>query len=151
MKYSVIATTTALAMSTAEARHAPVKRDSPMTGSQVGVFWGQDNPLSLADVCTSGYYDVVFLSFVDSLNPPSINLADMTGAASSAQSEQDGWSLADFTVAGDSGESVADQVSGCQSAGIKVMASFGGTVGAGNTKTVFSDSDDATTSAGNFW
>lgn len=161
MKYSTFGTAAALVAGAAAARRAPrgslrgiskpVKRDSFMTGSQVGVFWGQDNTQALSDVCSSGNYDVVFLAFVDSLNPPSINLSNMTGSASSAQSAKDGWSLADFTVAADGGTSVADQISACQSAGVKVMASFGGTVGAGNTKTTFDSSDDATTAADNLW
>lgn len=164
MRYSTVGTAAALVAGAAAARRAPrgslrgvspatrpVKRDSFMTGSQVGVFWGQDNTQALSDVCSSGDYDVVFLSFVDSLNPPSINLSDMTGAASTAQAAKDGWSLADFTVAADGGTSVADQISACQSAGVKVMASFGGTVGAGNTRTTFDDSDDATTAADNLW
>lgn len=163
MKYSVLATAAALAAGAAEARLAfhgtrdstnimrPVKRDSPMTGSSVGVFWGQNNSVSLSDVCSSGYYNVVFLAFVEALNPPGINLADLTGSPSDAQSAKSGWNLADFTVAGDSGTSVAEQVSSCQSAGIKVMATFGGTTGAGDTKATFDDSDDATTSADNFW
>lgn len=161
MKYSVVGAAAALAVGAAEARHAPrssldasmrpVKRDSPMTGTQVAAFWGQNNTLSLSDLCSSGYYNVVLLSFIESLNPPAINLADLTGAASAAQSAKSDWHLADFTVAADGGTSVADQISSCQSAGIKVMASFGGTTGAGYTKATFDDSDDATTAADNLW
>lgn len=122
-----------------------------MTGSQVAAFWGQNNTLSLSDLCSSGYYNVVLLSFIEALNPPAINLADLTGAASAAQAAKSGWNLADFTVAADGGSSVADQISGCQNAGVKVMASFGGTTGFGNTKATFDSSDDATEAAGNLW
>lgn len=126
----------------------PVKRDSPMTGSQVGVFWGQSTE-ELSDVCSSGSYDIVFLAFATALNPPALNLGKNTGRASSAQLGQSGWDLFDGTVAGDSGTSVADQIKSCQSSGIKVMISFGGTAGISNAE--FSSSDDAATAANNLW
>ncbi|KAF3763445.1 family 18 glycoside hydrolase [Cryphonectria parasitica EP155] len=119
-----------------------------MTGSQVAVFWGQSTE-ELSDVCGSGDYDVVIMAFLTSLIPPKLNLGKDTGSASTAQSQQDGWGLFDATVPGASGTSVASQISDCQSKGIKVLISFGGTTGISDA--TLSSSDDAKTAADNLW
>lgn len=136
-----------------DARH--VVRDSTssgstgvMDGSQVAVFWGQSTG-NLSDVCDDTNFDIVILSFLTSLIPPVLNLGKDTGSASTAQSAQDGWGLFDGTVIGSTGKSLAEQIQGCQSAGKKVMISFGGTENVSNA--TFASSDDATQAADYLW
>ncbi|PSR88696.1 glycoside hydrolase superfamily [Coniella lustricola] len=119
-----------------------------MDGSQVAVFWGQSTE-DLSDVCSSGDYNVVILSFLTSLSPPKLNLGKDTGTPSAEQAKKSGWGLFDGTVAPSGGSSVASQITACQTKGIKVMISFGGTSTASNA--VFSSDDDAKTAAGYVW
>lgn len=143
--------TTLAAPSQSTYTHSLTKRDALMSGTQVAVFWGQST-LELSDVCSSDDYDVIILAFLTSLIPPKLNLGKNSGAASQAQqakNSSDGWDLFDATQSGESGTSVADQISACQSGGKKVMISFGGTTGISNA--VFSSDDEATEAAGNLW
>lgn len=124
------------------------KRGSFMTGKQVAVYWGQSTQ-DLSDVCSSGDYNVVILSFITSLIPPKLNLGKDTGSASTAQAKQSGWELFDGTVAASGGSSVASQITACQAKGIKVMISFGGTNTVSNS--TFASASDAKTAAGYVW
>lgn len=119
-----------------------------MDGNQVAVFWGQSTE-ELSDVCDNDNFDIIILAFLTSLLPPKLNLGKDTGSASTAQAAKDGWDLFDATVAGSNGKSVAGQIQGCQSAGKKVMISFGGTESVSNA--TFASSDDAKQAADYLW
>ncbi|ROV90387.1 hypothetical protein VPNG_10013 [Cytospora leucostoma] len=125
-----------------------VKRASGIAAGSVATFWGQSTE-NLSDVCANDNFDIVIMAFITSLNPPKLNLGKDTGSASSAQSAKSGWGLFDGTKAGSSGKSLADQISGCQKAGKKVMISFGGDERYSNAK--FSSSDEAKTAADYLW
>lgn len=126
----------------------PRDSDSVTSGGQVAVFWGQSTE-ELSDVCADDNFDIIIMAFVTSLNPPKLNLGKDTGSASTAQAAKDGWSLFDGTLSGANGKSVAEQIQGCQSAGKKVMISFGGTDTVSNA--TFSSSKDAKQAADYLW
>lgn len=117
-------------------------------GTTVLGFWGQSFE-DLSDVCSSGDWDVVILSFITSLNPPKLNMGKDTGSPSEAQSAQSGWELFDGTVAGANGQSLADQITGCQGNGVKVMIAFGGDSRYCNS--TFTSSAEAVQSADYVW
>lgn len=121
---------------------------SVMNGTQVAVFWGQSTE-DLSDVCADGSFDIIIMSFVTSLIPPKLNLGKNSGSASTAQAAQAGWDLFDATLPGANGQSVAEQIQGCQSAGKKVFISFGGTSTVSNA--TFSSADEATQAAEYLW
>ena len=126
-----------------------IKRDNGTAdGSTVAVFWGQSTG-DLSDVCASDSFDTVIMAFITSLNPPKLNLGKDTGTASTAQAAQSGWSLFDGTQAGSGGSSLADQISTCQSAGKKIMISFGGDSRYSNA--TFSSADEAEQAADYIW
>lgn len=128
-------------------KHGTVKR-AVADGTTVLGFWGQSYE-ELSDVCSNGNYDVVVMSFITSLNPPKLNLGKDTGGPSTAQSAQAGWSLFDGTLPGANGQSLADQISGCQSKGTKVMVAFGGDSRFCNS--TFASSAEAVQSADYVW
>lgn len=117
-------------------------------GTTVLGFWGQSYE-ELSDVCDSGNWDVVVMSFITSLNPPKLNLGKDTGSPSTAQSAKADWSLFDGTVAGANGQSLADQITACQGKGTKVMIAFGGDSRYCNS--TFASSAEAVQSADYVW
>ncbi|KUI58102.1 Endochitinase 3 [Cytospora mali] len=126
-----------------------VKRASGFAdGTTVATFWGQSTE-DLSDVCADASFDTVIMAFVTSLNPPKLNFGKDTGSPSSAQSAKSGWSLFDGTQTGTNGKSLAEQISGCQQAGKKVMISFGGDKNFSNA--TFSSSDEAKQAADYLW
>ncbi|KAL1868880.1 Chitinase 2 [Diaporthe australafricana] len=119
-------------------------------GTSVAAFYGQSTqPGTLSDVCEKESFDVVILAFITSLNPPVLNMGKDTGSPSEAQKEQEGWGLFDGTAAADGGTSLADQISGCQEKGKKVMISFGGQDTLSNA--TFSSEDEAKEAADKLW
>lgn len=108
--------------------HSIVSRDKDNTsstpvrgldnGTTVLGFWGGRGTVSrpLSEVCSNGSFDVINLSFVTSLNPPTF----ITNATKWILNPTDG------TVLSTIEPSLADQVTGCQQKGIKIMISFGG-------------------------
>lgn len=128
--------------------HSSRDSDGVIEGNKVAVFWGQSTE-ELSDVCTNDNFDIIIMAFVTSLLPPKLNLGKDTGSASTAQAVKDGWGLFDGTVAGANGKSVAEQIQACQSAGKKVMISFGGTESVSNA--TFSSSTDAKQAADYLW
>lgn len=130
-------------------KHGTVKRAAGVAdGTTVLGFWGQSYE-ELSDVCDSGNWDVVVMSFITSLNPPKLNLGKDTGSPSTAQSAKDGWSLFDGTAAGANGASLADQITACQGKGVKVMIAFGGDSRYCNS--TFSSTSEAVQSADYVW
>lgn len=129
-------------------RHTVKRAGDIGTGSTVAVFWGQSTE-DLSDVCANDSFDTVIMAFITSLNPPKLNLGKDTGSANDAQAAKSGWSLFDGTQAGASGSSLADQISGCQQAGKKVMISFGGDSRYSNS--TFGSSDEAKQAADYLW
>lgn len=93
-------------------QHGITKRNGSISdGATVLGFWGQGEG-ELSDVCNSGDFNVVVLSFITKLQPPTLNLGGQSGVLTSDQSSL--WS------------DVADEITACQSKGIKVMVAFGG-------------------------
>lgn len=130
-------------------KYGSVKRAAGVgDGTTVLGFWGQSYE-DLSDVCDSGNWDVVVMSFITSLNPPKLNLGKDTGSPSTAQSAKDGWGLFDGTVTGANGQSLADQITGCQGKGTKVMIAFGGDSRYCNS--TFASSAEAIQSADYVW
>ncbi|KAI3397667.1 hypothetical protein diail_10538 [Diaporthe ilicicola] len=119
-------------------------------GTTVATFFGQSTePGDLSGVCADDNFDIVILAFITSLNPPKLNMGKDTGSPSDAQKKQAGWELFDGTVAPENGKSIADQISGCQEKGKKVMISFGGDSRFSNA--TFSSADEATEAADQVW
>lgn len=130
-----------------------VKRAEVGDGTSVMAFYGQSTDKTkdtkLSEVCENGNFDIVILAFITSLNPPKLNMGKDTGSPSEAQKKQEGFELFDGTVAPEGGESVADQISGCQEKGKKVMISFGGDSRMSNA--TFSSEDEAKEAADQVW
>jgi chitinase len=102
----------------APTRFAP--RDLLLDGNTMVTFWGQgSSAITLMSVCTDPSFDVVLLSFLTTLSPPSLNLAGHTGPASAAQLAAGFPNLVDASALGTA-------VTTCQANGKKVMVSFGG-------------------------
>lgn len=128
-----------------------VKRASEVgDGTSVMAFFGQSpKKTNLSEVCDNENFDIVILAFITSLNPPKLNMGKDTGGASDAQKKQEGFELFDGTVAPEGGKSVADQISGCQEKGKKVLISFGGDSRFSNA--TFGSADEAKEAAGQVW
>ncbi|KAG8157221.1 hypothetical protein KVR01_012929 [Diaporthe batatas] len=128
-----------------------VKRASEVgDGTSVMTFFGQSTEkTNLSEVCENDNFDIVILAFITSLNPPKLNMGKDTGSPSDAQKEQEGFELFDGTVAPVGGQSIADQISGCQEKGKKVMISFGGDERFSNA--TFKSADEATKAADQVW
>lgn len=97
-------------------------------------FWGQGEG-ELSDVCGGGGFTHVVLSFITSLQPPTLNLGGQSGVLTSDQSSL--WS------------DVADEITACQAKGIKVMIAFGGDKRYCNS--TFASSAEATQAAQDVW
>ncbi|KAH7673761.1 chitinase protein [Dioscorea alata] len=84
----------------------------------IAVYWGQnDDEGSLADACSTGYYDIVILGFLNkfgNLHPPSLNLAGHCNP----------------TFGGCT--SIGEDIKACQSKHMKVFLSLGGASGSYN-------------------
>lgn len=139
------------------APHAPrhsqrtVKRAGEVgDGTSVMTFFGQSTKKTdLSEVCENDNFDIVILAFITSLNPPKLNMGKDTGSPSDAQKKQEGFELFDGTVAPEGGKSIADQISGCQEKGRKVMISFGGDERFSNA--TFGSEDEAKEAADQVW
>lgn len=139
------------------APHAPhhpqrtVKRAGEVgDGTSVMTFYGQSTEkTTLSEVCENDNFDIVILAFITSLNPPKLNMGKDTGSPSEAQKKQEGFELFDGTVAPEGGKSIADQISGCQEKGRKVMISFGGDSRFSNA--TFGSEDEAKEAADQVW
>lgn len=130
-----------------------VKRASEVgDGTSVMAFYGQtpkEAAVDLSEVCENDNFDLVILAFITSLNPPKLNMGKDTGTPNDAQKKQEGFELFDGTVAPEGGKSIADQISGCQEKGKKVMISFGGDANFANA--TFGSADEATEAADHVW
>lgn len=127
-----------------------VKRAEVGDGTTIMTFFGQSTePTNLSEVCENDNFDIVILAFITSLNPPKINMGKDTGSPSDAQKKQEGFELFDGTVAPEGGKSIADQISGCQEKGKKVMISFGGDERFANA--TFGSADQAKEAADQVW
>lgn len=113
-------------------------------------FFGQSTEATnLSEVCENDNFDIVILAFITSLNPPKLNMGKDTGSPNEAQKKEEGFELFDGTVAPEGGKSIADQISGCQEKGKKVMISFGGDERFSNA--TFGSEDEATKAADQVW
>lgn len=157
MKFQTLAAISAAVGAVNAAPHAPhsaqrtVKRASEVgDGTSVMAFFGQSpKKTGLSEVCENDNFDIVILAFITSLNPPKLNMGKDTGSPSDAQKKQEGLELFDGTVAPEGGKSVADQISGCQEKGKKVMISFGGDERFSNA--TFGSADEAKKAADQVW
>lgn len=119
-------------------------------GTSVMTFFGQSTEKTdLSEVCENDNFDIVILAFITSLNPPKLNMGKDTGSPSDAQMKQEGFELFDGTVAPEGGKSIADQISGCQEKGRKVMISYGGDERFSNA--TFGSADEAKEAADQVW
>lgn len=156
MRLPTLAAISLAACSANAAPYAPhraqrtVKRAGVGDGTSVMTFFGQSTePTNLSEVCENDNFDIIILAFITSLNPPKLNMGKDTGSPSDAQKKQEGFELFDGTVTPEGGKSMADQISGCQEKGKKVMISFGGDERFSNA--TFGSEDEAKEAADQVW
>jgi chitinase len=100
----------------------PLHARSNSTLSGVAAWWGQDNGVSLDEVCGESSFNIVILSFLNTFfaagGYPGMNMNYLSGP-SSAQSAAGATDLLD-------GSPLVPAIQKCQAAGKKVFISLGG-------------------------